>query len=607
MIMDHKQYVMNYIKEIEELLDFEYGSPDHNNKKNPLDELVFILLSRRTPVAEYESVYDELRAYYPTWKKVAEAPREDIQRIVERAGLGSKRVEEIQENLLAIKKKFGRYSLHRLKKWNKNMVFDYLTSLKGIGPKSAYCIMMYSLERDVFPADTHVNRICQRLGIIDTGLDHKKSQKLLANMFPQKLRYSIHVNMLAHGRKICTPSKPKCEQCVISGFCEYPRVGKKPKEDNRFIDLFAGAGGISLGFENAGFNLYAAIEMDTRACDTLLHNRLNLTAESVFNGNIRTLDPKQFKGKNIKLIIAGPPCQEFSRVHKNNLGKQGRNELYKEVLRFVKAIKPKVVVIENVPGMASHLNKEYVKRVERGLRKARYEVKSDLINSKKFRIPQNRQRLFFIARRVYGNNKKKARKVVNSIWDNIRELESDERISFKQGVSGLPRLAPSEGADVLLNGSRGRPSVYAIEMNYNGGPLFNHTAREHNPRDLEAYALMEEGENALDLHSKRPDLMPYSTENFPTKYFKIRNDRPSPTIVAHLRRDANSFIHPRDSRGISPREAARLQSFPDNYRFLGTFGLQFEQIGNAVPPRLAEMIGKVIMEEIMVYKGGLLG
>ena len=115
---------------------------------------------------------------------------------------------------------------------------------------------------------------------------------------------------------------------------------------------------------------------------------------------------------------------------------------------------------------------------------------------------------------------------------------------------------------------------------------------------------MEEGENALDLHGKKPDLMPYSTENFPTKFFKIRSHDPSPTIVAHLRRDANSFIHPRDNRGITPREAARLQSFPDNYRFLGSFGLQFEQIGNAVPPLLAEVIGNAIMEELDSFERG---
>ena len=115
---------------------------------------------------------------------------------------------------------------------------------------------------------------------------------------------------------------------------------------------------------------------------------------------------------------------------------------------------------------------------------------------------------------------------------------------------------------------------------------------------------MEVGGNALDLHRKRPDLMRYSTHCFATKYYKIRANKSCPTIVSHLRKDANSFINPFDNRGITPREAARIQSFPDSYRFLGSFGIQFEQIGNAVPPLLAETIGAAIMEEIRHTKKG---
>ena len=179
---------------------------------------------------------------------------------------------------------------------------------------------------------------------------------------------------------------------------------------------------------------------------------------------------------------------------------------------------------------------------------------------------------------------------------------SDELVSFNQGTSGLPSLGPGEGGDLMRKITKGRKSEYAKKMSFNGELIFNHQSRKHNPRDLEAYSIMSEGENAIDLYRKRPDLMIYNTSNFPTKYFKIRGNRPSPTIVAHLRKDANSFIHPRDNRGITPREAARLQSFPDDFRFLGSFGVQFEQIGNAVPPLLAEVIAIAIKKEIDRYK-----
>jgi DNA (cytosine-5)-methyltransferase 1 len=145
---------------------------------------------------------------------------------------------------------------------------------------------------------------------------------------------------------------------------------------------------------------------------------------------------------------------------------------------------------------------------------------------------------------------------------------------------------------------RGRTSDYARILGSKKVIVFNHIARKHNPRDLEAYRIMKDGENAIDLYKKRPDLMEYSTENFHTKYFKIPRNSPSPTIVSHLKKDANSFIHPIDNRGITPREAARFQSFPDYYRFLGNFGIQFLQIGNAVPPLLAEIIARAIMEEM---------
>ena len=597
-IVEQKRFVLDHIREIDEMLDFVYGSPDHSNKEDPLDELVFILLSRRTRGSGYERVYDDLKASYHDWKDLAAAPDEELLGIVGSAGLGRKRVIELKTNLQTVHDRFGQYSLGELYEWPNGRVFEFLTSLRGVGPKSARCIMMYSLGREVFPVDTHVNRICQRLGIIPVGLHHKKAQEALSEMFPRKLRFSLHVNMLSHGREVCRPRRPGCAECVISGFCSWNRKAVPEHGRPGFMDLFAGSGGLSLGFERARFDLVAAVESDPHASATYLYNRPRLPAEAVINKGIEDVDPRRFGRRGIKVIVAGPPCQEFSRVRKNRLGEEGRKELYREVLRFVSAIRPLFVVMENVPGMASHLNREYVDKVEGGLRKRGYEVHWETINAKHYGIPQNRLRLFFIARRVFGNSRKAARRSLERVWNRIHSGKTDVLVSFLQGVSGLPRLKAGEGRDIMSNTRRGRSSDYARSVGSNDGVVFNHLARKHNPRDLEAYGLMEDGDNALVLHAKRPDLMPYSTRNFPTKFFKIRRDAPSPTIVAHLRRDANSFIHPLDSRGITPREAARLQSFPDCYRFLGSFGVQFEQIGNAVPPLLAQVIAEAIGREM---------
>jgi DNA (cytosine-5)-methyltransferase 1 len=598
--MEQKTYLIYYIKTIANDLDFMYGSPDHNNKKDPLNELIFILLSRRTRKRGYEKTYNELRRRYPTWKGVAKARPEDLLKIIGKAGLGKRRVSEIQRNLNIINEKFGEYSLDRLKKWPTNQIFSFLTSLQGVGSKSAYCIMMYSLNKKVFPVDTHIKRICQRLGLIENGIDHKQAQKQLSDIFPKSLRYSLHVNMLSHGRERCKSRNPRCCECLIAGFCGYNRKERPSVSQPLFIDLFAGAGGMSLGFEDAGFHLHAAIDSNWHACSTFLYNRPELRPEQVIESRMEEINPKKFSKKGIKVMVAGLPCQEFSWVRTNGYGNWGRKELYKELLRFVDVIKPVFVVVENVPGMKSSTNEHYAKQIEIGLEKLGYKVRSGLLNAKDYGIPQKRTRLFFLARKIFHNSPKAALKSVDHVWAQIHSSKIETFVNFAQGISGLPSLSAGEGNEIQWNSTRGKRSDYAIKMmGNNGSILFNHCARNHNTRDLEAYQTMNEGEDALDLYRKKPELMIYSTENFSTKYYKIKKDDPSPTILAHLRKDANSFIHPEDNRGISPREAARLQSFPDDYRFLGSFGIQFEQIGNAVPPQLAKILADAIKKEIV--------
>jgi len=596
--VDHKLYVMDHIKELTQLLDFKYGSPVRNIRKDPLDELVHIMLIGKERSVEDEMIFAILKKKYSNWEDFIENPLEKILLNVNSSTLTKRKINLIKENLNLIYKQFGQYSLSKLKKWRNLKVFKFLKSLKEIDDESAYCIMLYAFQREVFPVNTNINRTCQRLGLINAEIVCKEGQELLKDIFPGKLRYSLHVNMTEHGKKICHSRNPFCDKCAIAGFCKRIRSISKTRGKYGFADLFSGAGGMSLGFEKAGYNLQVSIDANPRACATFLHNRTSLDAEKVINGNIEKINPANYAGKGIKVIVAGPPCQEFSPVRKNGFGETGRNELYKQVLYFVKAIEPVFVVIENVPGMVTHLKRKYVNKVEEGLRKLGYAVHSEMINAKHYGIPQNRLRLFFIARRIYGHSREIAENSINRVWEHIHLKKQVGMIGFLQGTSGLPELSPGEGEDLLRSERKEKLSDYAHKMLYDGELIFNHIARKHNPRDLEAYTIMDEGENALDLYRKRPDLMPYSTKNFQTKFFKIRSGDPSPTIVAHLRRDANSFIHPRDNRGITPREAARLQSFPDNYRFLGSFGLQFEQIGNAVPPLLAEVIGNALIEEL---------
>ena len=164
------------------------------------------------------------------------------------------------------------------------------------------------------------------------------------------------------------------------------------------------------------------------------------------------------------------------------------------------------------------------------------------------------------------------------------------KISFRKVMTGLPRLRAGEGANVMR---RNEPDETAFQK---PTLFFNDFTRPHNSRDLRIYELLDEGEDYKDFSKRANDksLLPYSTESFRTKFRKIDGSKPSPAIISHLSRDANSYIHPDDNRGITVREGARIQSFPDDFIFLSKGFTQFILLGNAVPPKLAEVIGFAI-------------
>jgi endonuclease III len=199
-----------------------YGDFAHNNKKNPLDELLFIVCSVRTN--NYESVYKELRRRFPRFGMLAGASVMEISRAISSGGLHNNKSARIKIIIERTVEKFGRPTLAPLRKMSDEECESFLTSLPGVGKKVARCVMMCSLGRDVFPVDTHCWRICQRLGWIspnrrDLTCSQADMDRLQA-MIPRGLGFSLHVNMLSLGRAICFPRKPKCSQCPIETFCE---------------------------------------------------------------------------------------------------------------------------------------------------------------------------------------------------------------------------------------------------------------------------------------------------------------------------------------------------------------------------------------------------
>lgn len=207
-----------------------YGTPDLGNKSEPVDELVYIILSRRTREGAYQAAFEALRSRYARWEDLAVAPAAEIETTIGFSGLGRRKAQSLKHVLAALIDRFGSCTLEPTKDWTDDETFDFLCSLPEIGPKSAACVMMCSLDRPAFPVDAHVGRVLERLGLfrrmgIDLeGADHKVKQRLLLDAVPPALRYSLHVNLLVHGRVVCLPGRPRCSTCLLGDLC----VSRRP-------------------------------------------------------------------------------------------------------------------------------------------------------------------------------------------------------------------------------------------------------------------------------------------------------------------------------------------------------------------------------------------
>jgi endonuclease III len=213
---------MDLVEKTYKILEKRYRSPRLGNKKNPLNELLFIQLSLRTTGPSYERVYKNFKKKYPRWEDVHKTTHKEVAEALSLAGLSNQKTTNLKAILGKIEADFGRFSLAPLKSYPDYAIEQYLCSLPGIGKKSARCIMLYSFDRKVFPVDAHCFRIIKRLGWI--GLQAKHNDRVadeIQEMVDPAFRYSLHVNMVAHGRSICQERYPKCKVCVILEFCEF--------------------------------------------------------------------------------------------------------------------------------------------------------------------------------------------------------------------------------------------------------------------------------------------------------------------------------------------------------------------------------------------------
>lgn len=404
----------------------------------------------------------------------------------------------------------------------------------------------------------------------------------------------------------------------------------------KYIDLFAGAGGLSEGFIRAGFEPIAHVEMNKDACDTLRtrtafhylkqNNRIEEyydylkgkikqgdlwsripehLIKSVINKEIssetlpfifETIDT-ELGNQNVDLVIGGPPCQAYSVAGRardpKGMTDDPRNHLYKYYVEFLKRYKPKMFVFENVPGILSANNGVYLELIFDAVRKAGYELDLKVLNAKNFDVLQDRKRVIIIGW-------KKKLKLKYPVFE---EKEPQYEI-LKHLFSDLPKIQNGQGEWGITKYAK-KSNDYLEKSSIRNGVNFTsqHIARPNNKNDLEIYKIAVEkwvNENKRLNYAELPErLIKHSNiKSFTNRFQVVNHAGVSHTVVAHICADGHYYIHPdiKQNRSITVREAARIQSFPDDYFFEKSRTTAFKQIGNAVPVLMAEGIANKIKE-----------
>jgi endonuclease-3 len=207
------------LRRIVKRLSCAYEFDRLGNLDDPLDELVYIVLSTRTRGSVFERTFLELKSRFPTWESAARSRPGTLERLLKPAGLAKKKASWLRQTLREIRRREGRITLENLQTMTTSEAEAYLTSLPGVGVKTARCVLMYSLGREVFPVDANTRRLLERLKLISPLLHYQYAHDEAQELVPKPLREHLHIYAVIHGRKTCLPRNPKCSQCVISDLC----------------------------------------------------------------------------------------------------------------------------------------------------------------------------------------------------------------------------------------------------------------------------------------------------------------------------------------------------------------------------------------------------
>ncbi len=361
-------------------------------------------------------------------------------------------------------------------------------------------------------------------------------------------------------------------------------------------DLFSGAGGLSLGLESAGFRVILGADADPNAIKTHAHQFGGMSVDWDLAEPENVMRVVELcRGTGIELIAGGPPCQPFSRAgrskirHRVQLGLRDpydeRRDLWRAFLEIISLVLPKAVLMENVPDMALDREMFILRSMVEELEQLGYSVQTRVVEAWRYGVPQLRQRLILVA----------LRDGVEFRWPG----EAQRQVTVGEAIGDLPIV---EGGWRPEGGAEGwsaydRPlTEFQARMRVRVHPadthkVFDHITRPVREDDRVAFESMTPGMKYTDLDA---DHQRYRTDIFDDKYNRLDANGLSRTITAHIAKDGYWYIHPNQARTLTVREAARLQTFPDDFRFEGPPSAAFKQIGNAVPPQLGRVLGEAI-------------
>ncbi len=598
---------------------------------------------------EDRQLISDLRSEVGNWDEIAAldttALRAALESATNRLGISEGRIERL-EGLLDSIASYGKtegVSLTGISGLRYESFCDTLADFPGISRSDAWWLLLVAFDKPVWPADPFIDGLLCSLGLLDVSQFNKdvERRKEIEEKLTDRQIGTLHRALAGHAVKgqIDTCN----ETCEIRKFLLTYRHRQQQKHSNGpvIIDLFSGAGGISVGFKRAGCSVEWAIDKNQNATDTYRLNHPEIPHRNVVCQDIRdAIEAEAIKDieRRPDIMVGGPPCQSLSYAgYRSRLAdddeytvlEDERTSLYTQYVEFVEELRPKALVIENVVGMVNELEETGIKVGDLvldaiasiGDEKVGYTCDYQLIDCSTAGLPQERKRVIIIGIR---NDLVKGEQDIHELFHRITE-DSSSNYTLRDALSGVPKLKRGEGGRVVKGQLRGNRSSYVKENNLEAGTnlYFNHKARSH-PMEKDRTLFdeaMEPGDTSWDVKYAKDgeysELIEYDVgtadnPRFKDKYRMLSWDEPSPTVVAHLAKDANNFIlpdyyehvsdsshrdpNPKRNRGITPREAARLQSFPDEYIFLGPFTSWFRQIGNAIPPLFGERIANVLSD-----------